>query len=78
VEFAHAVHLVDSPGSQPRMQLVFRARRWEGEPRVMEPDKCVGWAWWPLDALPEPTVGCTRAAVEGIRRGRLYTELGWT
>jgi ADP-ribose pyrophosphatase YjhB (NUDIX family) len=77
VEFAHAVHVVDAPGAQPRMQLVFRARRWEGEPRVMEPDKCVGWAWWPLDALPEPTVGYTRAAIEGIRRGGLYTELGW-
>ncbi len=43
VEFAHAVHLLDAPGTQPRLQLVFRARRWQGEPRLLEPDKCVGW-----------------------------------
>ncbi|MFJ8082260.1 NUDIX domain-containing protein [Streptomyces sp. NPDC096205] len=77
VEFVHAVHVTDGPGTQPRMQLVFRARHWEGEPRVMEPDKCLGWSWWPVDALPEPLVGYTRAAIEGIREGRPYTELGW-
>ncbi|WP_437066857.1 NUDIX hydrolase [Streptomyces sp. enrichment culture] len=78
VEFVHAVHLVDAPGAQPRLQLVFRARRWVGEPEVREPDKCAGWGWWPLDALPEPIVGYTRAAIEGIRQGSLYTEMGWT
>ncbi|MFG3026650.1 NUDIX domain-containing protein [Streptomyces sp. NPDC048254] len=78
VEFVHVVHLLDTPGTVPRMQLVFRARAWSGEPRVMEPAKCVGWGWWPADALPEPTVAYTRAAIDGIRHGRLYTEMGWT
>jgi len=26
----------------------------EGEPAVLEPDKCLGWHWFPWDALPEP------------------------
>ncbi|MEY9989561.1 8-oxo-dGTP diphosphatase [Streptomyces sp. V4I8] len=77
VDLVHVVHLVDAPGAPPRLQLVFRARRWQGEPQLREPDKCVSWGWWPVDALPEPTVGYTRAAVDGIRHGRLYTELGW-
>lgn len=78
VEFVHAVHLVDTPGTQPRMQMFFRARRWTGEPERLEPDKCVGWGWWPVDALPEATVAYARAAIEGIRRGCLYSEIGWT
>ncbi|MER8156816.1 NUDIX domain-containing protein [Streptomyces sp. NPDC094472] len=78
VEFAHAVHLIDAPGTQPRMQMVLRARRWRGEPELLEPDKCVGWDWWPLDGLPEPTVAYARAAIAGIRAGRLYTEMGWS
>ncbi|MDF3299484.1 NUDIX hydrolase [Streptomyces tropicalis] len=77
VEFAHAVHLVDEPGGPPRMQLVFRARRWEGEPRLREPDKCLAWTWWRPDHLPEPIVPYTRAAIEGILTGRRYTEMGW-
>ncbi|MFD9516165.1 NUDIX domain-containing protein [Streptomyces sp. NPDC059979] len=78
VELAHLVHLVDEPGGQPRVGLVFRARRWQGTPEVREPDRCVSWGWWPADTLPHPVVPYTRAAIEGIRAGRLYTELGWT
>ncbi|MGI5438782.1 NUDIX hydrolase [Streptomyces shenzhenensis] len=78
VDLVHTVHVLDAPGTQPRLQLVFRAHRWQSEPQVLEPDKCVNWGWWPADALPEPTVAYTRAAIDGIRRGRLYTELGWT
>ncbi|MCT7350695.1 MULTISPECIES: NUDIX domain-containing protein [unclassified Streptomyces] len=73
----HTVHLLDHEDAVPRVQLFFRPRRWEGEPRVLEPDKCLRWAWWPVDRLPEPTVPYTRAAIEGIRAGRLYTEIGW-
>ncbi|MGR4878683.1 NUDIX domain-containing protein [Streptomyces sp. LARHCF249] len=78
VELAHVVHVVDRPGGQPRMQLVFRARRWTGTPEVREPDRCVSWGWWPAEGLPGAIVPYTRAAIEGIRAGRLYTELGWT
>lgn len=43
VQLVHVVHVVDSPGGQPLMQLVFRARRWKGVPEVREPDKCPTW-----------------------------------
>ncbi|MFF7215076.1 NUDIX domain-containing protein [Streptomyces sp. NPDC008238] len=76
--FAHAVHLVDTGGGPPRLQLVFRVRRWQGEPVVREPDKCLAWRWWHPDALPERLVPYTRAAIEAIRAGRPYTESGWT
>ncbi|MBB5925754.1 NUDIX hydrolase [Streptomyces echinatus] len=76
-EYVHAVHLVDGPGSPPRMQLVFRVRRWQGVPELREPDKCLAWQWWRPEKLPEPIVPYTRAAVDGIRAGRLYTEMGW-
>ncbi|MFD7838855.1 NUDIX domain-containing protein [Streptomyces sp. NPDC059761] len=78
VELAHVVHMVDKPGAQPRIGCVFRARHWAGTPEVLEPDRCVSWDWWPADALPEPIVPYTRAAIEGIRAGHPYTELGWT
>lgn len=73
----HTVHLLQAPGAVPRVQLFFRAVRWRGEPRLLEPDRCTAWRWWPLHALPEATVPYTRAAIDGIARGRAYTELGW-
>ncbi|MFD8289015.1 NUDIX domain-containing protein [Streptomyces lavendulae] len=77
VELVHVVHMVDALGSQPRMALFFRAARWRGTPVVREPDRCVSWGWWPADALPQPIVPYTAAALDGVRAGRIYTELGW-
>ena len=32
----------------------FLARNWEGEPKVMEPEKFAEWNWFDLNNLPEP------------------------
>ncbi|MDT0453129.1 NUDIX hydrolase [Streptomyces hesseae] len=81
LELVHTVHLLDADADAedtvPRLQLFFRAHRWRGEPRVMEPDRCVEWRWWPLHALPDPTVEYTVAALEGIASGWSYTAMGW-
>ncbi|MFD0230242.1 NUDIX hydrolase [Streptomyces decoyicus] len=77
VELVHVVHVVDSPGGQPLMQLVFRARRWKGVPEVREPDKCLTWQWWPPHELPEHLVPYARTAIAGIAEGRMYAEMGW-
>ncbi|MCZ0983085.1 NUDIX domain-containing protein [Streptomyces diastatochromogenes] len=77
VELAHVVHVVDTPGGLPLMQLVFRARRWKGVPEVREPDKCLTWRWWPQDELPDRLVPYTRTAIAGIAAGRAYSQMGW-
>lgn len=77
LELVHTVHILDCPDSVPCLELFFHASRWAGEPRLLEPDRCTQWAWWPLDALPDPLVPYTRGAIEGIARGSAYTELGW-
>ncbi|MFG2386040.1 NUDIX hydrolase [Streptomyces avermitilis] len=77
VELAHVVHVVDTPGALPLMQLVFKARRWEGVPKVLEPDKCLTWKWWPRHELPDRIVSYTRTAITAISEGRPYSQLGW-
>ncbi|MEU8779474.1 NUDIX domain-containing protein [Streptomyces sp. NPDC048606] len=77
VELAHVVHVVDAPGSLPLMQLVFRARRWEGTPEVREPDKCLTWQWWPPHELPDRLVSYTRTAISSIAEGHAFSQVGW-
>ncbi|AJF69440.1 NUDIX hydrolase [Streptomyces vietnamensis] len=74
----HTVHAVDRPGDRPRIQLFFHARAWKGTPELREPDKTVAWQYWDIDGLPDAIVPYTRAAIEGIRAGRPYTEMGWS
>ncbi|MFE6974335.1 NUDIX domain-containing protein [Streptomyces sp. NPDC057682] len=77
LELVHTVHMVNRPGAQPRVNLVFRTRAWDGMPKLKEPDKCVAWQWWSTKDLPEPIVPYARTAIEGIKAGRAYSELGW-
>jgi len=62
-----------------RVDFFFTARRWSGEPRVVEPDKCARIAWWPLDGLPDPTVPHERVVLESLREGGVtaYTTHGF-
>ena len=46
---------------------------WEsGEPKVMEPEKCEGWAWYDIDNLPQPLFGPVPTAVEAYKSGKNY------
>ncbi|MEE1769055.1 NUDIX domain-containing protein [Streptomyces sp. JV185] len=77
VELAHVAHVVDAAGALPLMQLFFKARRWEEVPKVLEPDKCLAWKWWPRHELPDRIVPYTRTAIAAISDGRYYSQLGW-
>lgn len=46
-----------------------------GEPRLLEPDKCEGWAWYALDAPPEPLFAMTALALRALREGGSFFEL---
>lgn len=45
--------LFEAEGRQ-YVTVFLRAQAGPGEPRVMEPDKCLGWAWFDWDQLPQP------------------------
>ncbi|MDV5143434.1 phosphotransferase [Streptomyces sp. SBC-4] len=62
-------HRPPAGGKGPRVGFFFEVRRWEGTPRVMEPDKCDAMGWFPLDALPEPMVAYCRAGLDAYRAG---------
>ncbi len=62
-----------------RVDFVFTARTWSGEPRIVEPAKCADLRWCPLDALPDPVVPHERVVLEGLRDGSIdpYTSFGF-
>lgn len=40
-----------------------------GEPKVMEPEKCEGWEWFSMDAIPTPCFSMLKEAVECYKKG---------
>ncbi len=60
--------------SDPREQRVdwfWTATRWEGTPRVVEPEKATRIAWHSLSALPAPIPAYERSVLVGLRDGDL-------
>lgn len=61
-----------------RIDFHFTARRWAGEPRILEPHKAVRLRWCPLTDLPEPTVPHERHVLEHLDAGLpAYTTFGF-
>lgn len=63
-----------------RVDFFFTARRWSGEPRVVEPDKCAELRWCPLtdlDGLPGPVVPHERVALARVGTEDRYVTFGF-
>lgn len=58
------------------VDLAFAADWVSGEPQVLEPEKVESWGWYPLDALPEPLFATLPTALEALRTGRTWWDLG--
>ena len=74
LRFVHAMHHHTDEG---RMAFFFEAWKWTGEILNREPDKCAGWRWCDLRALPGPVVPYLAQALLKIAEGIPYSERGW-
>ena len=62
---------------EERLDFFFEAKRWKGNIKNMELQKCDDLSWFPLDDLPDNTIPCVREAVRCYRKGVVYSEHGW-
>ncbi|MEU0368844.1 NUDIX domain-containing protein [Streptomyces sp. NPDC006283] len=58
-----------APGGSSRTGIFFEVRRWQGEPRIAEPDLCDAMEWVRLDALPDGMVAYCRAGLDAYGTG---------
>lgn len=60
-----------------RMDIFFVTEKWQGEPKILEPNKCDGLEWFNKDNLPETVLPYIRHVVGMMNRGVVYSEYGW-
>lgn len=60
-----------------RVDFFFTARSWSGEPRIVEPEKCAGLEWYPLDDLPDSVVPHERHALQSLGTVDPYLTFGF-
>lgn len=74
LHFVHITHRKEAAEADERIDLFFAATRWQGEPKIGEPEKCGELRWAALDALPTNLVPYVRLALEQVRQNRHFSE----
>ena len=55
----------------------FVAKKWSGEPKLKEPEKCDDIGWFPLSNLPENMLPYIKKVLENYSRGIAFSSFGW-
>ncbi|HKP22961.1 MAG TPA: NUDIX domain-containing protein [Dongiaceae bacterium] len=74
LDLAYVMHF---RGASDRLSLFFTASNWTGEIETREPDKCAGWQWLKLAALPANIVPYARQAIADLTSGKRIGLFGW-
>lgn len=75
LKVCHVVHRLCS--DQERIDFFIKAKKWQGQAVIKEPDKCVNLDWFNISDFPENTVPRIIKAIKNIEKGVLYSEYGW-
>ena len=57
-----------------RVDFFFTVKKWQGEPKNMETDKCDDLTWFELDKLPDNTIPYIKQAINCFRNKAIYSE----
>lgn len=74
---AHVIHQKTESIDNERLDLFFTPKDWQGNPKIVEPNKCDEIGWFPLDKLPSNIIPKVKAAIENTFKGIPYSEFDW-
>lgn len=57
-----------------RVDFFFVAKQWQGEPKIIETDKCDSLDWFELDKLPENIIPYIKQAIDSFLNNIIYSE----
>lgn len=64
IRFGIVTNSVDKKINKHYVNIIFIADYVEGEPQILEPDKCLEWKWFNLNELPSPMCSFNKAAFD--------------
>jgi len=69
------IHVINRkiPGNE-RVDFFFTTKKWQGELKIMEPDKCDDLSWFGLNNLPENVIPYIRQVIDSFMNDIIYSE----
>ena len=80
LEVIHVLHRLSDfhdESLRERIDLFMIAKKWEGEPRNLEPHKCDDLSWFDVSNLPENTLDYIKHVIEKMQENIVYSEYGF-
>lgn len=74
LKFIHLVHRLNGNGDYERVDFFYEARKWQGEVKNTEPEKCDDLSWHPIIKLPENMLPLIRLVLQDVANGISYSE----
>ncbi len=71
------VHVMHRKSGEERIDFFFEAMEWQGEPNIMETNKCDDLSWFPIGQLPQNVIPYVKSGIENYRNKILFSEFGW-
>jgi len=57
-----------------RVDFFFTIKKWQGEPKIMEPDKCDDLSWFETDSLPREVIPYIKQSIDCFLNNTPYSE----
>lgn len=76
-KFVSVFHSFFPEDGKEYMYFSFEVTRWQGEPKIGEPDKCDDIRWFSLEALPEKITPGTRDLLKAYKANTTFAESGF-
>jgi len=57
-----------------RVDFFFKAKKWQGEPKIMESDKCDDLSWFEFNNLPKNIIPYIKQAIDSFLNNIIYSE----
>ncbi len=77
LKLIHVMHRMSDTDQSVRIGFFWTCERWQGEPRIAEPDKCDDIGWFPLNKIPKNTLPYVKHALKKIKNKEIYSEFNW-
>lgn len=77
IEDLEVIHVMHRHENQKRIDFFLTAKKWKGEPKIMEHHKCDDLRWFELNNLPNNIVPYIKQAINCFLNNVFYSEYGW-
>lgn len=75
LSFAHLSHRISNSGGKDYYDIYFLVNKYDGIPKIMEPDKCSGLRWFNINNLPNEIIEIRKLVLDKYKNNIQYSEI---